>query len=219
MSGLAIDKIIVVVNTWIRYVRLHLETEDGGRVLASLQGHLAGYKALFTFLCAEFGITEYGLEDNGDIPTPVCPTENMDERDLRGFGLELDDFALSALALDIATLPADPRWENVNRRIMEKTEELKSYLIDRAEKSRDLDVCQGERRGMLIAERLFNAVRNEAEYRERKREKERKDDTLPLAFDVGARDVQDATEPVQAQAPMGELPGIPAGRPREPGQE
>jgi hypothetical protein len=175
ISGMAIDRLIVVVNAWTRYVRAHLEIEEGSRVLASLQGHLAGYKDLFGFLSAEFGLMESSLEDNGDIPTPTCAVEDMHTDDFRRLGLEADDMTLEALRMAIKVLREDPRWYLLLNRVEEKTEEMKTYLIDYADKSRDLDLKQGERKGMTIYLRLFKAVEDEVRSREEERERKRKE--------------------------------------------
>lgn len=147
MSALAINTMIILVNAWTRYVREHLEVEESGRAVASLQGHLAGYKRLIGFLSAEFSLPQSVLEDDGDIPTPTCKVEDMDTNDFRQLGLDSDDPGVDALLLDIKVLLADPRWFVLLHRVEERTEQMKTYLIDFAEKSRDSISTRASGRG------------------------------------------------------------------------
>lgn len=179
MSTLAANYLVTVINAQMRYVREHLETESSGRILASLQGHLQGFKDLFRYLSAELGLAEFALEDTGDIGTPVFAVDRIDDCNLKMFGLELDDLALEAFQIDIAALRGDPRWPKLLARVEDKTEEMKTYLIDYADKSRDLDLKQGERKGMTIYLRLFQAVEDEARWREDQRKEKAKN---PLLF-------------------------------------
>jgi hypothetical protein len=183
MSGLAIDRLVVLVNAWTRYVREHLEVEDGGRVLASLQGHLQGYKDLFRFLSSEFGLTQVSLEDNGEMETPTCAVEDMHTEDFRRLGLVADDMTVEELRLDIISLRSDPRWADLLSKVEERTEQMKTYLIDHAEKSRDLDLNQGERKGMTIYLRMFKAVEDEARHRREERERKEKEKAESLFED------------------------------------
>ena len=162
-AGLAIDQIVVTANAEMRTARARLEVEENGREVASLQGKVAGYKRLIGHMAAEFGLTEFAIEDLGDAPIRVP---------------DMADPTLEALSAGIALLLLDPRWAAVLARIEAHVEEMKTRLLFEAEKSRDLDLCQGQYKGETVYRNLFDAVKWETEKRANKREDARKNPQL-----------------------------------------
>jgi hypothetical protein len=163
MESLAINWIIVLANAEMRKDRARLEVEDNGREVAGAQGRIVGYKKLVGGMAAEFRLTQVAIEDLGDEPVEMK---------------ELDDDTLDALDQDITTIQKGDEWKALLARIEADIEGMKDHLLFRAEKSRDLDLCQGQYKGETIYQRLFNSVQSESKHREEKREQERKNPKL-----------------------------------------
>ena len=64
------------------------------------------------------------------------------------------------------------------------TEALKNELLFLSEKTRDLDLCQGQYKGQHIYERLFNAIEGEVKHRAKEMEKKRREPDLPFSEDA-----------------------------------
>ena len=143
--------------------RDHLEIEENGRAVAAFQGNLVGYKKLIAHISAEFALTQIAIEDLGDSPLKVP---------------DLDDEHLEILRFDIATLKEDPRWPAVIARIDADIEVMKNHLLFTAEKSRDLDLCQGQHKGETVYTRLFDSVADEARRRQADRDRKAKNPEL-----------------------------------------
>jgi len=156
MSFLAVNEIVKMANAEIRDCHAKLEIEESGREVAGLQGKIAGSKDLLRFLKEAFDMTVFGIDDSGEAAT-VIP--------------DMDDLALEALAIDITALKLRPEWSSVLAMVEERTEGMKNFLLFSAEKSRDLDLKQGEHKGMTQYHTLFNAVESERN----RREKDKKD--------------------------------------------
>jgi len=151
-----------------------LEIEESGRVVASLQGHIAGYKQIVLIISKEFLFT----------PGYISMLLDNSEKDF--FLSDLDDDSFLELAESAKVLIDSELWTNVMEIVQERTEELKSFLLFKAEKSRDLDVGQGTYHGMTVYESFFKAIDNEAERREK--EKKGKKEELPFDSDGPAGD-------------------------------
>jgi hypothetical protein len=175
MNDLVLNEIIVIVNDEMRQAHIKLEFEESGREVAALQGHVAGYKLLLSYLSAEFHLVQTILEDNGERPM-VIPDMSDDE--------------LAVFNHDVESFKGLEEWRRVLNKIDERTEDLKNHLLFGAEKTRDLDISQGTYKGMTVFSRLFNAVEHEVERREEKKEKEKKE--MPLFKD----DEESPIEPV-----------------------
>jgi hypothetical protein len=163
MLDLAIDQIITLANNEMQKDRDRLEVEDSGREVAALQGKIVGYKKLIGSVAAEFGLSQGSIDYLGGAPLKIN---------------DLEDATLDRLTFDIATLRDDPAWRAVLARIDVDVENMKTHLLFEAEKSRDLDLCQGQYKGETVYKTLFNLVENETKRREAEREKKRKNPEL-----------------------------------------
>lgn len=139
-----------------------LQVEDNGRSVASLQGHIAGYKELVRIISDEF------------IVSPGWCTIAQDSADEDLVLADMSDEAIAELNADAMNLIKNSeQWDKVLRRIEEKTIELKDRLFKDGHSTRDLDLAQGHYYGMTIYEAFFKAIDNEMERRERaKKDKE-----------------------------------------------
>lgn len=160
---IAINEIVIRTLKSIAECKAKLEVEESGREVASLQGHLGGYKQLLSFLAAEFSLNQAMIEDTADEPTTIQ---------------ELDDVLFAGFKLDVIDLKQSEGWMRLVLRIVEKTGWLKDRLLFTAEKSRDLDLSQGFYKGMISYESFFNAVEGEAERRDKEAERKRKEPEL-----------------------------------------
>jgi hypothetical protein len=163
MSARAIDQIITIANDEMQRARDALEVEESGRAVAAFQGNIVGYKRLIAHMAAEFGLTQFAIEDLGDAPLKIP---------------DLDDMTLVALRVDIESLKIDPQWSEVLARIDKDTEEMKNYLLFTAEKSRDLDLKQGQWKGETVYTRLFDSAEDEWKRREAKKQEKEKNPVL-----------------------------------------
>lgn len=139
----ALNELITRVNRQVRECKGKLLVEESGREVASLQGHVAGYRYLTDFLAAEFHLSQVFLEDLGEDETMVP---------------DLDDEAVFALERSCLQLQEELAWKAVLERIEARNEELKDFLLYQAEKSRDLDVSQGQRKAMSYFRDFFRHV-------------------------------------------------------------
>jgi hypothetical protein len=163
MSARAINEIVVMAQAEMRSIRARLEVEESGREVASLQGQLCGCKLLVGHICGRFSLREQMIEDLGDVPLKVP---------------DLDDATLTDLHADIGILREDPRWLEVLLVIKADDEESQRFLLLEAEKSRDLDLRQGQHRAEELYLRLFNSVENETKRRSDEDERRRKEPEL-----------------------------------------
>jgi len=163
MSALAIDQIITTANDEMQKARDQLEVEENGRTVAAYQGNIVGYKKLIAHMAAEFFLTQIAIEDLGDVPLKI---------------LDLDDDHLEIMRQDIGILKADPAWTATLARIDADIETMKNHLLFRAEKSRDLDLCQGQYKGETVYTRLFESVADEIGRRQAERDRKAKNPEL-----------------------------------------
>lgn len=160
---MAINQIITIANSEMRTARERLEVEESGREVASLQGKIKGFNILIGHMSAEFGLTQIAIEDLGDRPLLMSV---------------LTDEQLFELEQDVEALKADPRWLAVIERIQQDDEASKNFLLFEAEKSRDLDLRQGQHKAEEIYKQLFYQVKNESKRRQDERERKAKNPEL-----------------------------------------
>lgn len=160
-----------------------LEIEESGRVVATLQGKIAGYKQLLNLIGESFDF--HGpwcavIEDSDDKPIDIT---------------EMSDAYLSELKSGVKVFREyHESFDKVTKGIQAETESLKSYLLFKADKTRELDVCQGKYKGMILYNDLFKAVEEESE----RREKNKKE---TLDFDGPAGEPGISSAEIMAQAP------------------
>jgi hypothetical protein len=163
VSGLVSNEIIAIINEEMRLAHYKLEVEESGRVVGALQGNIAGYKLLLSYLSAEFNLSQFVLEDNGEKPL-VIPDMSDDE--------------FIIFSHDIEEFKSLEEWRRVLNRIDQRTEDLKNHLLFSAEKTRDLDLSQGTYKGMTVFKQLFNAVEQSEISRQNKKKEDK--DAMPL---------------------------------------
>lgn len=145
-----------------------LQVEENSRNVASLQGHIAGYKELVRIISEEFVVS----------PGWIGTAEINSDRDV--VLPDLSDEALAELFADAKNMIENsPAWGKVLSRITDKTAELKDDLFFKGHSTRDIDISQGHYYGMTIYESFFKAIDNEVELRE----KAKKDKEEELPFD------------------------------------
>lgn len=166
-----------------------LQVEENGRNVASLQGHIAGYKELVRIISEEFVVSPGWLNvaqdsSENDIVLPDYTDEAIDE---------LHEDAKNLIENSEA-------WRKVVSRIADKTSSLKDDLFSKGHSTRDIDIAQGHYYGMTIYESFFDAIKNEIERRE------------------AARKEKESELPFDEDGPAGE-PGIPSAQLRISGPE
>lgn len=170
MSEIVLRELAVIVNSEIKTARGKLEVEESGRVVASLQGNVSGWRQLLDFLTAEFvgfSVITIGL-DGSQIP--------VDLADLT----DADVFKLESLVVEFKETP---EWSRVLGRVDERIEHLKDELLFRAEKSRELDLCQGQYKALIRPRRFFMDVSRAATMRREKIAEDEKRKREELNFD------------------------------------
>lgn len=159
MNGQVLNQIIIKANYEMSKAKDKLLVEESGRIVASLQGHVAGYSFLISSLAAEFHLPQYLLEDTGDDSLKYS---------------DLSDEMLLSMRIDQQELVSSPGWSGVTERIDEKTVYLKDNLLYNAEKSRDLDVSQGFYKAMEIYKKVFESIEYEVDWRDKKNKEDKK---------------------------------------------
>jgi len=161
--SIVINQIVERTHEAKRLAHAKLEVKESGRELASLQGQIAGRKEYLGILAAEFHLSQSFLEDTGDSSLILV---EMEEADLEGIQAEINE------------LQHCEEWGNVLARIDGLTSDLKDYLLFGAEKSRDLDICQGKHKAHVAHVAFFEAVKIALEW-VRKKAAEKKEE-LPF---------------------------------------
>jgi hypothetical protein len=154
-----LNMLVVLINSGIRLCKAQLETEEKSRDIAFLQGRIAGYKALLSYLEKCFSLSGEFLEDNNEKPVEIG-------------GLSTDE--LIKLSLVIDGLSISDEWQEVIEHVAGERERLKLFLLHEAENARDLYVTQARHAAMTCFENLFANIKEE----EKKRTEE-------LPFDGG----------------------------------
>lgn len=177
-----------------------LETEDGGREIAKLQGRIAGRRQMVEFLEEQFrlipGIIEHKfntgvripaladiLDDeldglDGEIRTlrEVAPAEyRIEDDEPPARGLPVQNSLSRALNSSVEA------WAFFLWDVHQQAEKTKFFLLRRAEKGRDLDFWQSHQVALESAVKVFDLV--DDEIRARKAAAELKRDETPDMFD------------------------------------
>ena len=152
-----------------------LQVEESGRTVASLQGHIAGYKELVKIISEEFIVSPGWCsvaQDNAqeDIVLPDMSDEAMAE--------------LNADAMNL--IKNSESWGKVLSRVQDVTNRLKDQLFTNGHSTRDIDLAQGHYHDMTIYESFFKAIDNEIVRREGA--KKEKEGELPFDSDGPAGD-------------------------------
>jgi len=141
-----------------------LQVEENGRQVASLQGHIGGYKFLVMTIATAFGLNGSNctiLEDIGDKPFDLP---------------DVSDEFLAELAASAKFLIEETKeWEEVLKTISAQTESLKEHLLFKADKTRELDICQGQYHGMTIYESFIGEIDKEIERRQEKKDRDERE--------------------------------------------
>jgi hypothetical protein len=164
-QGIALGQIIISAQSEMRKAQAQLEVEEKGREVASLQGHIAGYKEIIANDAARFHLSEFMLEDTGEEPFKIP---------------DLSDDDLETMRMDVETLTAREEWKEVLSKVELNIDSMKNSLLYCAESTRDLDICQGKYKGQEIFKSFFNSVESEVSRRAKEAEKKRK---APSLFD------------------------------------
>jgi len=146
MKGFTLVQIILWLENEINVCRVKLENEPSGRVLAHLQGKIPGCKFGLEAMKEIFNLSE-DFFNSGKKPL-----------DLSMFSQE----EILGVEQDMEDLQKREEWQQFLNRIQSKAEELKDFLLFRAKKSRDLDLSQGEYNGMVMYQKLFDAIDDSA---------------------------------------------------------
>ncbi len=170
--GFAINQIVITAQKEMRDAIARLQVEEKGREVASLQGQVAGYKEIITIVAANFYLTQFELEDNGDEPVKIP---------------DLSDEDLTVVEADAKTLLEREEWKDAIKRVEANVYAWKNSLFYQGESTRDLDIAQGKYRGQKIYEQFFNAVEHEVDRRAKEAAEKAKQ---PSLFDEGGRVIQ-----------------------------
>lgn len=163
MNGLILNELIVLANKKTRDARERLETEEGGRRIAKLQGNIQGFKNLVTIISAEFHLEQSSLSDEGDMPIDLH---------------QADDMVIDSLSAELTPFRSSAEWGAVLARLETDAEEMKNYLLLQADKAHELDICQGKYRGETFYTYFFNEIEVEAKNRQAKRDEAAKNPAL-----------------------------------------
>lgn len=151
MDGFTLVQIIACINTEIRICKIKLENESSGRRLAHLQGKIPGCKFSIECLREQFNLSAE-MVDNSQEPCQMA---------------DLSWERLVGAQKDMETIKASDQWAAFLSRIDSKITELKDFLLTEAKKSRDMDISQGEYRGMTVYEKVFTAIKENVDFRNR----------------------------------------------------
>ena len=168
-QGFALNQIIISAQKEMRDAIDKLQVEEKGREVASLQGHVAGYKEIISIIAGRFHLFQYELEDNGDEPAKIP---------------DLTDADLEVVSMDAKFLLDRYEWKEVMERVEANVYQWKNNLFYAGESTRDLDIAQGKYKGQKIYEQFFRAVDNEVERRAKEAAEKAKQ---PSLFDEGGR--------------------------------
>jgi hypothetical protein len=151
IDGFTLIQIVAYTNAEIRICKEKLENESSGRRLAHLQGKIPGCKFSIECLKEQFNLSAE-MVDSSKEPCRMA---------------DLSWEQLSGVQKDMETIKASDQWAAFLSRIDSKITELKDFLLTTAKKSRDMDISQGEYRGMTVYEKVFNAIKENVDFRKR----------------------------------------------------
>lgn len=146
--------IAISYNERIEQASTSLEYEESAKVLANLQGQLAGAKKFLRLLHESFP----GFR--------VIPGPKDDEGKVIPFNLvELSYEALRTLEVDVDLLTTSTEYNALDKYVNHEIESKKEFLFYQAEKGRDLEFTHGFRDGFLHYRDIIKDIRYEAETR------------------------------------------------------
>jgi hypothetical protein len=180
MKGFAILQIITWTHDEIDRCREKLETEPSSRELAFLQGKIPGCKFALKAIEEIFSLSDEFLKQ-GEKP---CKMSSLTQEQILGAEKDMEE------------LQESEQWQQFLVRIQERTEVLKDFLLFEANKSRDMDVHQGEYKGMITYKTVFNAINDSASFWRDSLFKKKDDEA----------ETRNANDPAPALLP----PGLPA---------
>ncbi len=190
MPSTFLNELVIRAISARRKAREDLETCGKTRDIAVLQGNIKGYTLLLQYIAEEFQDTEFHpayftlLDDNGDEPQPLS---------------KLDGVSLQLLAMSAKAISTDERWGRILEKISSRVEEMKSFLLFQATKTRSLDVSQGQYNAMIIHGTLISDIETEVEAREKERKRLEKDRAESLDFDGPAGEPGVSSAELKAQ--------------------
>lgn len=170
MSEIVLREIVIIVNDEDKKARDKLLTEENGRVVASLQGNVYGWRQLIEFMTSEFiGLESvtFGLDGT---QKPMVMADLSDD----------DVLLLESLVLEFME---SYTWKLVKVRVDERIGQLKDHLLYSAEKSRELDIAQGQYKALVWLNRFFSDVVSAANFRRQKLADDAKRRKEELNFD------------------------------------
>ncbi|MDR1176926.1 MAG: hypothetical protein LBK83_15810 [Treponema sp.] len=174
MDEFTLLQIIAYTNAEIKICKEKLENESSGRRLAHLQGKIPGCKFSIECLKEQFNLSDEMVESSQE----PCQMADLSWEQLVG------------AQKDMETIKASDQWAAFLSRIDSKITELKDFLLTEAKKSRDMDISQGEYRGMTVYEKVFTAIKENVDFRKRNEPLFAQDDD---SMEPDLRDVSEET--------------------------
>jgi hypothetical protein len=138
-----LTQLVLRANAEMRAAHEKLEIEESGREVAALQGKIAGTKEFLRDLAEVFDLPMAYLEDEGQKPDDL---------------LEYELDAIELINVDVSAVRTSSNWERLLEKLHARTEALKYYLLEVAEKSRDLDLVQNKHKAHFAFETFFRDV-------------------------------------------------------------
>jgi len=168
MIGVVLSQVIIQANAEMHRCQAQLEIEESGREVASLQGRIVGCKTLLQNIQVEFKMPAHAIENTNDKPLELA---------------DLNDEDITTMLEDKCMLVDSDEWKRVEARTDSTIESLKNRLLFDAEKSRDLDLSQGQYKAQAFYRNYFRRIEDEAEYRQKRREEAARKKKSQLPFD------------------------------------
>jgi hypothetical protein len=160
VTGASLNQIIITAQFEMKLCQAKLEVEESGRLVARLQGNVAGYKKLIANIAARYHLTQIFLDDTGDNPL-VIP--------------DLEDENFELLRHDVEMLRISDQWKEVIAAVDANIVRFKDFLLYEAEKTRDLDLTQGDYEAQTVYGKVFKAVEEENQRRKAEAAKKAKE--------------------------------------------
>jgi hypothetical protein len=151
MDGFTLLQIIAYTNAEIKICKEKLENDSSGRRLAHLQRKIPGCKFSIECLKEQFNLSAEMVDSSRE----PCQMADLSWDQLIG------------AQKDMETIKASDQWAAFLSRIDSKITELKDFLLTESKKSRDMDISQGEYRGMTVYEKVFTAIKENVDFRKR----------------------------------------------------
>jgi len=171
LSDTVLKEIVTIVNSEVKQAKDKLLTEENGRAVALLQGKVYGWRQLIENIEAEFSLFSVLVLDTNGKPIDLP-------------GLTDDDvFRLEGLVKEFVE---SEEWKKVKDRVAQRIGQLKDHLLYSAEKSRELDISQGQYKALIWPNNFFSDVSNIASWRRQKQDQEAKRKKEEFDFDGNA---------------------------------